>query len=93
MSKVEIRQLGWMICQQGAATYDESTTRIYIDDEAAGEFVVIEQDIGYNEPSKVAFARDEIGSLIVVLSSIRDEIDRHASLQPDPSVIHATKNE
>lgn len=43
MNQMETRVIAWAVTKKGAPIFDELTTTVRIEDEAAGEFVVLEQ--------------------------------------------------
>ena len=68
MSTMEIRVTQLTVLPDDQATYSEMATTISIDDEAAGEFVIVEQN-GRTDMGKIAIDPSE-------WPTMRDAIDR-----------------
>lgn len=53
-NKMVVRPIAWIVGKQDAPIFDEMATEVRIDDEAAGEFVLIKQHIETLEPGQIA---------------------------------------
>ena len=70
------------ISPENEPTYSEQATHVAIEDEAAGEYVTIEQMNGSSEIGKVRIDPEEWQAIACAVSDMIAEIKKHQTNQP-----------
>ena len=76
------RPLKWIITPEGESIFCERGTLVEIVDDAAGEYVSVEQQADTGGPQKILIDGDEWPHLSELISKAFAEIEKHEIKQP-----------
>jgi hypothetical protein len=81
-TKMTTRITRLTVAPENEPTYSERATHVMIKDEAAGEFVVIEQHLDGGGESKIAIDPEEWAAIRDAVSRLMGEIERNKPKKP-----------
>jgi hypothetical protein len=87
--KYQVRSAGLIVLPIGELIFSEMATKITIDDEGSGEFVVISQE--GREKNTIAVTAEEWPAIVEAVNTLLNEIKQAAPPTPDRALPHPTE--